>query len=455
MRTAELIEQAIDYIEEHLHEPIELDRIAEASRMSVPNLYRMFYAMTGHPVKEYIRKRRTSEAAFLLRQSELPANEIGYRLGFDAYQTFNNAFKRYTCLTPATYRQSEFIFSFERIRLLEQVSYIEDREVSERYSDVRVIRLAPQSGIGYLHLADSEEGIEDEAIRRFRNALAACDIDLGKMKLWGWNVDKDAVAPKFGYQLVATGDTASIPGHPRLRTVDVPGGLYAATWVAAQSGSAIVAAWNRMLSEWLPGSTFELGSHGFLEEFQQYNGRIVRLKLFLPVSRRQATETIDIVTRKEARTIRFRAEGPDCAKLADEAAVEWILKHNRVGDASFQLLMSCSYGNASEDEGYCEIYVSVPESFVPSEEDAPRMFQLEGGSYACVTTGAYGAMTGVLDRLYRWLGSSEDYMPDGKRAWFARYLPDRSADLEHTDFERAVGVECYVPVIVRHELKGA
>ncbi len=450
MRTAELIERAIDYIEEHLREPIELERIAEASMMSVPNLYRMFYAMTGHPVKEYIRKRRTSEAAFLLRQSELPANEIGYRLGFDAYQTFNKAFKRYTGHTPASYRGSEFIFSFERIRLQEQVSYLEEREVSERYSDVRVVRLAPQRGIGYLHVGESEEGIEDEAILRFRDVLAACDIDMGKMKLWGWNVDRGEDEPKYGYQLVAIGDTEHLGGDPQLGRVDIPGGLYAATWITAESGSDIVAAWNRLLAEWLPRSTFELGRHGFLEEYQQYNGRIVRLKLFLPVSRRQTTETIDIVTLKDVRTIRFRAEGPDCAKVADDAAVEWISKQSRANDGRFELFMSRSYGNASEDNDYCEIYVSVPATFVPSEEDVLRMIKLEGGSYASLTTGAYGAMTGVLDRLYRWLGSSSDYMPDGNRIWFARYLHDRSASLEHTDFERAVSVECYVPVILRH-----
>jgi len=453
MRTAELIEQAIDYIEEHLHESIELERIAEASMMSVPNLYRMFYAMTGHPVKEYIRKRRTSEAAFLLRQSELPANEIGYRLGFDTYQTFNKAFKRYTGLTPMSYRGSEFIFSFERISLQEQVSYLEEREVSELYSDVRVIRLAPQIGIGYLHAAESEEGIEDEAIRRFRQLLAACDIDLGTMKLWGWNVERVEEVPRFGYQLVAIGDTARLVTHPQLESIELPGGLYAATWIAAESGSVIVAAWNRLLSEWLPRSTFELGNHGFLEEYQQYNGRIVRLKLFLPVRRRLATETIYIVTRKEVRTIRFRAEGPDGEKLADEAAIEWISKQNRTGDGQFELFMSRSYGNASEDETYCEIYISLPEAFVLSEEDALRTFKLEGGSYACLRTVAYGAMTGVLARLYRWLASSTDYMPDGKRTWFVRYLPDRSTNLEHTEFERAVSVECYIPVILRHYIQ--
>lgn len=61
MQTTEIVQRGIDYIEEHLHESVTLDEIAEAASMSLPNLYRMFYAMTGHPIKEYIRKRRTSE----------------------------------------------------------------------------------------------------------------------------------------------------------------------------------------------------------------------------------------------------------------------------------------------------------------------------------------------------------------------------------------------------------
>lgn len=71
METARIVQRAIDYIEERLDEPLALEAIAEAASLSVPHLYRMFYAATGHPVKSYIRKRRISEAAVLQRRTEL------------------------------------------------------------------------------------------------------------------------------------------------------------------------------------------------------------------------------------------------------------------------------------------------------------------------------------------------------------------------------------------------
>ncbi|WP_254634539.1 helix-turn-helix domain-containing protein [Paenibacillus sp. GbtcB18] len=120
--------------------------------------------MTSHPIKEYIRKRRTSEAACLLRQTNLPSIEIGFRCGFDTYQTYIKTFKRNTGLTPRLYRKTEVIYSFERIRLHERFSYLEEREISERFPDVKVISLSPQEGIGYLHVADRDEGLEEEKV---------------------------------------------------------------------------------------------------------------------------------------------------------------------------------------------------------------------------------------------------------------------------------------------------
>ncbi|MFE6073508.1 helix-turn-helix domain-containing protein [Paenibacillus sp. NPDC057886] len=140
METSEIVQRGIDYIEEHPYEPLSLENIAEAAVMSVPNLYRLFYAMTGHPIKEYVRKRRISEAASLLRYTDHATIDIGIGCGFQSYQTFFNTFKRSTGLTPGQYRQAEFIFSVEQINLHERVTYLEEREVFDRFPNVKVIR---------------------------------------------------------------------------------------------------------------------------------------------------------------------------------------------------------------------------------------------------------------------------------------------------------------------------
>ncbi|WP_373233522.1 hypothetical protein [Cohnella sp.] len=72
---------------------------------------------------------------------------------------------------------------------------------------------------------------------------------------------------------------------------------------------------------------------------------------------------------------------------------------------------------------------------------------LEGGLYACITTRAYGSMSGVLERIYRWLHITPGYEPDVNRSWYSYYMPDLGGNPgEGRDFERSVYVECCVPV---------
>lgn len=450
MHTVEIVQRAIDYIEEHLDESLALERIAEAAAMSVPNLYRIFYAMTGHPIKEYIRKRRISEAACLLRQTDLSTIDIGFNCGFDTYQAFIKSFKRNTGLTPGLYRRVDLIYSFERISLNERVTYLEEREVSERFPSVKVIRLAPQKGIGYLHTAASEDGLEETALYHFRDLLSK--LDVSQMRLFGWNVNLESPKP-YGYQMVAVCEREYHAEHQSLQPFGLMGGLYAVTRTPKGSGPDIVAAWNQLLSEWLPRSTFELGEHGFLEEYQQYNGQIVRLKLYLPVKRRLETETIEIMERPSVRVMSFRAQGVDCMVQADEASLDWLARNGFGGDSRLQVFMSCSYGIPPGERYTYEVYIAPPEDFVPSQENENQITSLEGGLYACLITGAYGSMSGVLERIYRWLVTSPDYEPDRERSWYAHYIPpdpgmDRGG-LAEPDVERSVTVKCCVPINLR------
>ena len=456
MHNIETIQRAIDFVEDHLDEQLSLEQIAKAAAMSVPNLYRIFYAMTGHPMKEYIRKRRTSEAACLLRQSNLSTKEIGFRCGFDTYQTFMKTFKRNTGLTPGLYRKAGIIYNFERIRLYERETYMEEREVTERYPDVKVIRLAPLEGIGYLHVADREEGMEEAAMMYFRSLLIESQIDLNQMRLFGWNVDLVGSPPSFGYQLAAVGEKAlAHTTHTELRPITLPGGTYAITWASMGSGAMIVNAWNRILSEWLPRSIFEIGDHGFLEEYQQFNGCLARLKLYFPVKRSQEKGSIEILERKPLKAMSFRAEGVNCASRADELAIDWLTRNDLLGDNHHQVYMRCNdYGNPFDESNMYEISIAIPEGFSPSQGEEHRVTYVKGGLYACLTTRAYGSMTGVLERIYRWLGSSDEYEADEVRSWFAHYVPDDSEnEWAAGTFEKLVRVICCVPVVLRNQLQ--
>ena len=64
--------------------------------------------------------------------------------------------------------------------------------MSERFPSVKVIRLAPQKGIGYLYAAESEDGLEEAALYQFRALLLKSKLDVSQMRLFGWNVNLES-----------------------------------------------------------------------------------------------------------------------------------------------------------------------------------------------------------------------------------------------------------------------
>ena len=95
---------AISYIEDHLHEPICINSIADASFMSVRSLQRNFSASTGYSVKTYLRGRRLTEAS-----KELVAGgrvlDTAVKYQFDSYEGFSRSFKRNFLLSPDQFKK--------------------------------------------------------------------------------------------------------------------------------------------------------------------------------------------------------------------------------------------------------------------------------------------------------------------------------------------------------------
>jgi len=100
-----IIQDVIDYIEENLGSPVSLYEIADRACLSPYHFHRIFSALTGVPVSEYIRKRRLSCAAGRLIQTDMRIIEIAMNYGFQSQEAFTRAFKKHFGLTPAKYRK--------------------------------------------------------------------------------------------------------------------------------------------------------------------------------------------------------------------------------------------------------------------------------------------------------------------------------------------------------------
>ncbi len=98
------IETVIDYIEAHLDEKLDLEKVSEAVPYSKYHLHRMFTNTVGMTVHDYVQRRQLTEAAKLLVFSTKPIIEVAFLCGYESQQAFSSAFKAMYKVPPAQYR---------------------------------------------------------------------------------------------------------------------------------------------------------------------------------------------------------------------------------------------------------------------------------------------------------------------------------------------------------------
>ena len=100
------IETVIDYIESHLDEKLDLEKVSEAVHYSKYYLHRMFTNAVGMTIHDYVQRRQLTEAAKLLIFSTKPIIEVAFLCGYESQQAFSSAFKAMYKVPPAQYRDS-------------------------------------------------------------------------------------------------------------------------------------------------------------------------------------------------------------------------------------------------------------------------------------------------------------------------------------------------------------
>lgn len=95
-----------DYIEAHLKEKITLVRLARAARYSPWHAARIFKEITGKAPFEYIRLRRLSLAAEMLRNTDCKVVDVALEFEFDSHEGFTRAFAQQFGLPPIRFRKT-------------------------------------------------------------------------------------------------------------------------------------------------------------------------------------------------------------------------------------------------------------------------------------------------------------------------------------------------------------
>ena len=140
------VSSIIQFIEDNLETKlINIDDLVLYSGYSRRYLQMTFKEYVGIPVGKYIRVRRASRAAALLKLSKMTIIEISEKLFYDSQQTFTREFKKIFGYTPRQYRITPF-WSFDNIlgrRSINdvypkpQICYLKGRKVAGKCFDFR------------------------------------------------------------------------------------------------------------------------------------------------------------------------------------------------------------------------------------------------------------------------------------------------------------------------------
>lgn len=118
---------AIEYIEEHLTDKIDYDKLAQITNCSRYHFQKTFLYMTGISFNEYIRKRRMSLAAVDLQDLEMKIVDIAFKYGYESPTAFNRAFQSIHGIAPSTVRKEGIeLLAFSPLRFSFSIQGLEE-----------------------------------------------------------------------------------------------------------------------------------------------------------------------------------------------------------------------------------------------------------------------------------------------------------------------------------------
>ena len=102
------VEEALRYIESNYAHAVNIQVIASYLNIERTYLYRLFKDITGSSPQEYLLDFRIRRACSLLKDTELPVNDIARSVGYDNALYFSRLFRQKKGRTPTQYRKEKY-----------------------------------------------------------------------------------------------------------------------------------------------------------------------------------------------------------------------------------------------------------------------------------------------------------------------------------------------------------
>lgn len=258
----------IDHVDRHIDRDLELRELAAVAHFSEFHFHRLFHALTGDALGDYVRRRRLEWAAIRLRsQPAAPVLDIALGVGFGSGEALARAFRaRFGC-SPTEWRKRKHGKASRKPGQETAIARRKNGRTSkqERAMKVKLVDRGPVS-VAYLRY----QGLFGEPLGRWWQETVAPWMTTNNLfgrERFGISLDDPTVTQPTQCRYdacVASPEGEVLSGNPQRKIIE--GGKYAALEFYGTSGE-IGNAWERLLREWLPKSGLQLDSRPFFEYY--------------------------------------------------------------------------------------------------------------------------------------------------------------------------------------------
>ena len=281
MEWIERLNEAIAYIEEHLTEEIDYERLGKIACCSSYHFQRMFTYMAGVPLSEYIRRRRMSLAAVDLQSTGIKIIDVAGKYGYNSPTAFNRAFQSVHGIAPSAVKnEGVSVKSFPPVSFKLIVKGVE--EMNYRIETKAAFRIV---GVSVPLEKDIEKNFaviprkwQETAVNGTLQKLTGL-MDTQPMGVLGVSTCNDTEPWRY-YIAVASSQT-----DRDLEEYTVP----AATWAifpGTGTNQSIQDLERRIVTEWLPTSGYEYGSAPDVEVYLNPDPQNAQYEVWIPVVRK-------------------------------------------------------------------------------------------------------------------------------------------------------------------------
>lgn len=250
-----LIMDSINYMEERLDQPLQIEEVAEAACMSKFHYQRLFHMLTGIAVAEYIRKRRLTLAAEEFMTKQVKVIDAAVKYGYETPESFAKAFKRHHGYTPAAVKTGEYtVKAYPRLSFELQIKGVEPMHyrIVEKDSFLimgRRLKTTTKNSQNKQDIPAFWKRVNQEG---WTDSLAHAAGELGYI---GVCAHFDETLETFDY-IIGIEQGEEEPDST-MTVEQIP----ASTWAVFQSKgpveTAVHSTWTRIFTEWFPASGYE------------------------------------------------------------------------------------------------------------------------------------------------------------------------------------------------------